>query len=220
MVTDRFAHLISQELHHAYLIEGAADDFAALQAQLRAAYPNAEYAIREFDSFGIDDSRELVRLAHLRSFGQQLLLYRMDGCTGEAQNALLKLFEEPPSNTHFFVCVPSIQAILPTLRSRALVLHRTATDSATTNEGLTGATLIDATPAARIALLTPLVQEKDTHAATALLNSIETELHRRGVHATHPKVVEHIISVRDVLNDKGASLKILMESVALTIPRL
>ena len=216
---NRFSHLVASELHHAYLIEGAVEEFRALHEQLKAQYPDAEYYVREFDSFGIDDSRELVQLANLRSFGRQLLLYKVGSCTHEAQNALLKLMEEPPANTHFFMCMPSVRDILPTLRSRALVMNREQ-GAALTDAQLSGVAFIAATPAERIALLTPLVQEKNVAAAAALLDSIEEELHRRGVHATHPEALEYIIAVRGVLGDKGASLKILMESVALIVPRI
>lgn len=39
--------------------------------------------------------------------------------TIQAQNALLKIGEEPPKNVHIFICVTDIDIVLPTIRSRA-----------------------------------------------------------------------------------------------------
>ena len=36
----------------------------------------------------------------------------------DAEHALLKIFEEPKKNTHFFLIVPDKNALLPTLVSR------------------------------------------------------------------------------------------------------
>lgn len=40
-----------------------------------------------------------------------------------AQNAFLKLFEEPPENVYFFILTTDASALLPTIRSRALTVR-------------------------------------------------------------------------------------------------
>jgi len=45
-----------------------------------------------------------------------------------AQNALLKLLEEPPTNTRFYLTCASSSSLLPTIRSRCHILHLTAKD--------------------------------------------------------------------------------------------
>ena len=40
-----------------------------------------------------------------------------------AQNAFLKLFEEPPEDVYFFIITTDAQALLPTIRSRALIIR-------------------------------------------------------------------------------------------------
>lgn len=42
---------------------------------------------------------------------------------GSAQNAFLKLFEEPPENIYFFIITEDAGSLLPTIRSRALTLR-------------------------------------------------------------------------------------------------
>ena len=41
----------------------------------------------------------------------------------EAANALLKILEEPPAGTLLFLLAPSVQAVLPTIRSRCTALY-------------------------------------------------------------------------------------------------
>lgn len=69
---------------------------------------------------GIDDARELVRKAYNRPVDaiEQYLVVRTDFITLEAQNALLKVLEEPPESTKFIFVVPQGFIVLPTLASR------------------------------------------------------------------------------------------------------
>ncbi len=46
-----------------------------------------------------------------------------DKMNRSAQNAFLKLFEEPPENVYFFIITTDAQALLPTIRSRALIIR-------------------------------------------------------------------------------------------------
>ncbi|MEY3784364.1 MAG: polymerase delta subunit [Candidatus Parcubacteria bacterium] len=70
--------------------------------------------------FGIDDARTLVLKAYSRpaETASQCLIVRSDFITLEAQNALLKIVEEPPVSTHFRFVLPTDFTILPTLASR------------------------------------------------------------------------------------------------------
>ena len=50
---------------------------------------------------------------------------------GSAQNAFLKLFEEPPENVYFFIITTDAGSLLPTIRSRALTLTTERLDNET-----------------------------------------------------------------------------------------
>jgi len=205
----------TKNLHHAYLIEDEAETFMHLQDLLRGAHKDAEIHVREFESFGIDDSRELIHMAGMRSYGSQMFIYRARSCTGEAQNALLKLFEEPPEHTHFFVCLSGVRNTLPTLRSRVWLVEPEGGGF----DDL-GRKFLKASAGERIHILEPIIKEKDITAAEKLLSDVERELHGGKDMVSSAKALKHIINVRRVLLDKGASLKILLESVALTAPRV
>lgn len=205
----------TSNLYHAYLIEDEEETFSQVQDLLKGAITGAEIHVREFDSLGIDDSRTLIHMALMRSLGTQLFIYRARTCTREAQNALLKLFEEPPEKTHFFICLPGVQNMLPTLRSRVQIIQ---SGEARKSEGF-GKNFLSATAAERIKLLENIIKEKDTPAASVLLQEVESELHTQKKNPKNKEALQHIVNVRKVLLDKGASLKVLMESVALIVPR-
>lgn len=79
--------------------------------------------------FGIDEARELRLFSGRKAFnkaqagknGKKVILITSDFITPEAQNALLKTFEDPAPDTFFFVVMRDENLLLPTLRSRMSV---------------------------------------------------------------------------------------------------
>lgn len=51
------------------------------------------------------------------------IIERADTMNERAQNAALKLFEEPPRGVHFVLCAQNAARLLPTVRSRCVELH-------------------------------------------------------------------------------------------------
>lgn len=81
-------------------------------------------------AISIEAVRELQQFAKLKlpagSPGRVIHVSGAHMLTTEAQNALLKLLEEPPAGTMFVMTASSLQHLLPTIRSRVqtLVVHR------------------------------------------------------------------------------------------------
>ena len=76
-------------------------------------------------SISIDAVRELGRFLSLKIPGNQprvIVIEDAHELTGEAQNALLKTLEEPVANTTLILTVSSEQSLLPTIRSRTVVI--------------------------------------------------------------------------------------------------
>ncbi|MEU7281939.1 DNA polymerase III subunit delta' [Streptomyces sp. NPDC045431] len=72
-------------------------------------------------SIGVKETRELVRRAQLSpAVGrwQVIVLEDADRLTEGAGNVLLKAVEEPAPRTVWLLCAPSIEDVLPTIRSR------------------------------------------------------------------------------------------------------
>lgn len=78
----------------------------------------------EGNSIGIEHIKSVQEWAYLRPFVKQhkkLLLQTFHKATHEAQNALLKLIEEPPNNTHIYVHTNDVDNILATIVSRCRI---------------------------------------------------------------------------------------------------
>lgn len=82
-------------------------------------------------TISIDRIRELYTTSRSRTFSKRVIhIADAHKMTPQAQNAFLKLLEEPPENTHFILSSHSLQNILPTILSRVQTLElRRITDA-------------------------------------------------------------------------------------------
>jgi DNA polymerase-3 subunit delta' len=76
-------------------------------------------------SIGVDEVRDLVRRAALAPVGRRwqiMIVEDADRLTDQACNALLKAIEEPTDRTLWMLCAPTVEDVLPTIRSRCRLL--------------------------------------------------------------------------------------------------
>ena len=88
---------------------------------LTGAHADVTLVRTEKLSIGIAEVRELVRRASLAPVGrrwQVLVVEDADRLTEGACNALLKAIEEPSPRTVWLLCAPTVEDVLPTIRSR------------------------------------------------------------------------------------------------------
>lgn len=116
-------------LHHAYGVFG---DREQVRAELSSflikdlKFPmtgNSDFWQGEFNVFKIGDSRVLYE-AHLNrpvKFDKKVFLVYANFMTKDAQNSLLKIFEEPRADSIFFLIMPEVTNLLPTLKSRLIM---------------------------------------------------------------------------------------------------
>ena len=147
----------------------------------------------------------------------------------EAQNTLLKIFEEPIENTHFFIIIPDINILLKTLVSR-FYLIRTKTELG--NELKEAEKFITMPTRNRIDFIKELLAEAEEDEenlvietssarskALKFLNALETILQSKFLkNYSDFTFFKHFFKVREFLNQPGSSAKSLMESVALITP--
>lgn len=84
-------------------------------------------------SFHIDEIRTLREQAYLKPNEAErrvFLLFCAQAMTVSAQNALLRILEEPPQNVSFVLTCESRSQLLETIRSRALCLSMTGVEAA------------------------------------------------------------------------------------------
>lgn len=77
-------------------------------------------------SIGADDIRGVIADAYIRPFQARHKVYILedgDSLTVQAQNAMLKILEEPPPYVVFILCTTNLGLILPTVQSRSQIVH-------------------------------------------------------------------------------------------------
>ncbi|MEU5302128.1 DNA polymerase III subunit delta' [Streptomyces noursei] len=88
---------------------------------LVGTHADVEIVRTDLLSIGVKETRDLVRRASLSPAGgrwQVIVLEDADRLTEGAGNVLLKAVEEPAPRTVWLLCAPSIEDVLPTIRSR------------------------------------------------------------------------------------------------------
>lgn len=100
---------------------GGCGDCLACRTSLAGSHADVSITRTEKLSIGVDDMRDLVRRASLSPVGrrwQVMIVEDADRLTEQAANALLKSIEEPTERTLWLLCAPTVEDVLPTIRSR------------------------------------------------------------------------------------------------------
>ncbi|MEY2664481.1 MAG: hypothetical protein RIT04_289 [Candidatus Parcubacteria bacterium] len=204
-----------------------------------AVVANPDFHHIEVDSFSIDDSRK-VKMIHtskpMTEDGKKIFLIQANGITNEAQNALLKIFEEPQEHIHFFVVVPAGTLLLPTLRSRMMVIEGgdaeevagvSGVGGAGRAAGVNGATeataFLEMPIKQRIAFVDDIAarvsDEKSVKQdAVNFLNGLERALAKRDIRSQKTRTaLDAVVRAREYARDRSPSLKQLLEYVALSV---
>ncbi|MBI4118464.1 MAG: hypothetical protein HY455_02950 [Parcubacteria group bacterium] len=216
--------LNSNNLHHAYCLTGertavCQDVFRFLEEELKfPTHGNPNFWYEESDTFGIEESRRLKDMQSRTAAGggYKLFVIATNVVTREAQNALLKVFEEPTAGTHFFLILPSAATLLPTLRSRLHIV-----DMNTYGEGEDGVAkqFLAASFPERVALLKDIIEEKDKFRALTFLNHLEEVIHKQTKERAFEEVLTEIEKCRRYLDSRSPSVKMILEHLALAINR-
>ena len=81
---------------------------------------------KNLQSIGIEDIKniqEKIFLKPLKSTNKLIIIEDAHLLTPEAQNALLKVLEEPPAHTHIILATETKEALLPTILSRCQIIE-------------------------------------------------------------------------------------------------
>jgi len=116
--------------HHALVIESGEEEgietaLAWTKRELgMEALGNPDITILRYGLFAVEDARKVADLSASAPFSgdYKVIIISAGRAYHEAQNALLKIFEEPPRGVYIFLVLPSLGGLLPTLRSRVQVL--------------------------------------------------------------------------------------------------
>lgn len=232
-------HLDKNNLHHAYLIEGARDEIVpeilkfCENINIKTS-GNPDFCHITIDNFKIDEAFDLRTMSSGKGFtsSKKIFMICVNTFSLDAQNVLLKMFEEPIENTHFFVIVPDASALLKTLISRFYFIsaRQNLVEDIKEAEKFINMPLKN-----RIDFIKELLTESeekdeegneilvlDSNRSQALkfLNALEAVLHKKFMSkgTFDSSFFKHFFKVREFLRMPGSSTKTLMESVALIIP--
>lgn len=96
--------------------------FAPLIEKLILGYEEQYVEVFEREDFKIDDAKEVIAQSYLTREKQSLIILAANKYNHAAQNALLKIIEEPPSKIQFILIAKNKNALLPTIRSRMRII--------------------------------------------------------------------------------------------------
>ena len=187
--------------HHARLVKS--DSF-------KTYTPNdieAELVYIDHERLGINEVDEVIRNATTTplNFPGKLLVIRTTQITSEAQNALLKLFEEPPATSKFILAVTPSTQLFPTLLSRLQVEVENTIEVSTAWDLFLQAQIKD-----RIKQIESWQKQKDTDWLLDIQKGLRMWLNEGSVQPN--KSLQLVV---DRLNTRGAGNKMLLESLAL-----
>lgn len=218
--------------HHAVVIE--AETEAGIELALGIAerelgltvQGNPDVVVLRHGLLSVEDARKLEELASVAPFkgDKRALIITADRLYHEAQNALLKLLEEPSPGTHLFLVVPTVGGLLPTIRSRVQIVKR----EGAAGEGADLAKeFIRGGKEERAKIIKALTSGSDDDdrrtkrdEAVALINGVERTAYGRGpARAARAELLKELATLRDYLYDRSSPVKLMLEHLALVVPR-
>ncbi|MFA6325293.1 MAG: hypothetical protein WCX46_03660, partial [Candidatus Paceibacterota bacterium] len=157
----------------------------------------------------------------------------------DAEGVLLKMFEEPIKNTHFFIITPNKNILTKTLLSRFYLISNICDEDE--DELIEVEKFINMNLKNRIDFIKDFISTSENNEdddeiiqinsvrskAFKFLNSLEHVLHQKLINQinlnhvpTKEDYFEQIFKVREYLNQQGSPVKTLLESLAIIIPIL
>lgn len=202
-----------KELHHAHLLIGS---LVEAEKHLSATLEDIGFILAnnpDFFSFrdalfGIEEARKLGMLAARKAVsGRKIFFLAPERLTHEAQNALLKTFEDPYPDTHFFLVAREEARILPTLRSRMLSLHLAAAPETKDAESFLSMSIKE-----RLSFAGKFVEKEGN--ISAFLNDLLLALRRKNVGIEKEGVVHRIATAA---GEATPAAKMVLEHLALVL---
>lgn len=198
--------------HHAILLIG--------RSLAESGYINnlpletTELLVLKFETLSINDVRQVIQMAFVKplSAPTKTIVIEADLIAIEAQQALLKIVEEPPVTTKFIIVLPSTENVIPTLLSRLAQPETYQEKMRVTNPFFT--IFQTSSFAARLECITHITKNKESKQIELLRDGVLWFLSNTPTSAQSAILLECITR----LTMRGASKKMLLEEIALTLP--
>jgi len=212
--------------HHAYLFLGDRGRLGELTREFVESCSKGTGSLKpevlwqETESFQIVDSREVARQQSVKVLpgGKRFFVIIFETITLPAQQALLKVLEEPNVGNHFFlICDPNNCELLPTLKSRCQIVKGDTVTEGDEEKRAAARRFLAAQPQERLAL----TSEIERRELTMLIHAIG-KLCRGKLKAKEDEWVretaETLVSLDLSFIDSSMPPKLLAEHLSLVLP--
>lgn len=227
--------------HHAYkLLWSKKDTEEALDALTEhfsiPRYANPDLHILADEVFTVAQARECINKAYGKPFvcEYQLFVLVLTTITLEAQNALLKVLEEPPPHAKFVLLIGEYTRLLPTVLSRLQTLELTTTKDSEVTLAKKHATktysgekfgekFLKGALQERLHMAERLLAEKKQGSIQVFFADIIAVLQESVHHKKDKATIDALKACATLFSFSGdiaASQKQLLEYAALTLPRI
>lgn len=217
-------------LHHAYCILGnSIDVINDLEKLLNKEYKfstlnNPDFWYGEYDTMDIEDSRSVKELHQNKPIAgdKKIFVVSANFITEKAQNAMLKLFEEPRGDTHFFLVIPSLSNIIPTFRSRLFIIDTNETNNSLVNpKDFLEMKIGDRMNTVKKICTSISDEDESKIEIIKFLNGLEMELKKNiKLNIDNSEYYLELEKARQYASEQSPSLKMLLEYISLLLPVL
>lgn len=229
-----FEKLFPKNLYHSYVVEGEPNKtatellkFLEVRGEIESQSPDVLCQI--YESFTMNDSGEIKDWHSRRGIteGKKICIISTKFINREAEQALLKIIEEPAINTHFFIIVPDASLLAETILSRVHLIK--IKQSSNIDMKKDAFLFIASSPKDRINKVALIIKEnKDEensgqlrYYSISFVNEIESIIYQKFKKDRNDKkikfILEELQKSREYLSTSGASVKMILEHLALVI---
>jgi len=201
--------------HHAYLCRTGSNKIEVVQPLIEELKVSDIRHV-SVETIGINDARSIIQYASVRpvSGSHQLVVVSARSIRVEAQHALLKILEEPPSSSLFIICVPSDCYLLPTLLSR--LQEYNLVEKISDGVNVEFESFCKLSYKERIDLIKKRLDKKDAVWVEEIKRGLLLKLSSAD-NKQNTKVLSLLAMVAENLNSRGASNKFLLEELSLSL---
>jgi DNA polymerase III delta prime subunit len=198
--------------HHAYLLL-AEDVNQSLPEEFSSS--DSEVVDLLFVAMGIDAVRSLIDSAYTKSLTStsKLIVVRASSINVEAQQALLKVLEEPPASTRFLFLLKPGSQILPTLRSRFFALSVEGKEVVVNNDWNH---FMSQSVSTQLELIADKTKNKDSEWLDSIKRGLFAYLDENKSKLSSDKL-KRLLGNATLMSTRGASNKMLLEDIALCL---
>lgn len=219
------AQIKSGRFHHAYLLKNFSDDdyknvTSGVKEILGKKLKSEDFFEENIENLGIKESRNLKDKAQITPLGEYKTFFlKISSVTREAENALLKLFEEPPAGSIFFIFSKNI-GLSKILLSRMVVIEGELEIDNEISKKIFSLTVGEKIEWAK-KIADKSKEDETKEDIISLLNSIEKEIIKKiGINLKTKDILKEIEQGKSYLKDRSAGAKMILENIFINIHRL